>query len=720
MTKQLKIYLSASLEGLINSYSQVFFSKNKVFGTCLLLVSLFNIQAGLVGILCVLISQLLSFYLHNNTESIKSGLFSFNSLLVGIGIGSIYELNISSIFLVTVASIFSYLICHWFSNSSSVKSVPFLSIPFLIVMWIIILSSSKFSFIRFQQEYSNTLFDHFPVLFEQTTNFILHLPFPNFLLLYFRSLAAIFFQYNDLAGVVIAIGLLYFSRIASVMSFIGFLIGYLFYYQFQGDFTDLIYSYIGFNFILTAIALGGFYFVPSRKNLVLLILSIPITALLVSSLTSLFIWLQLPLYSLPFNITVLLLLSSISKSNYFNRFKLINFQSYSPETNYYKSQVLEKTKEDKSPIPIYLPILGIWRVSQGHNSKITHQENWKHAWDFDIVNEKDETFQGKGKELEDFLCYNMPIISPADGYVVKIANGYKDNKIGKVDLKNNWGNTMIIKHGEFLFSKLSHLKKDSFKVAEGDFIKKGTLIAKCGNSGRSPEPHLHFQLQASKYLGASTINYPIHLFENIIDEKSITNSKLIPKESSKVKNTPINKALKNAFTFMPGDIINIKENQTCQTWKVYVNALNKSYMFCEKTNSYAYFNINNSAFEFFDFVGNENSVLYSFYLAARFIPFYSLPNQKEVNPIPVKSLMPRPIRLIQELLAPFYTFTSANHSVKSSLENKNGKVTFEVSCKCLVLNRIFKESNFKVSVNHDNIERFEFELNDKKITACVN
>jgi murein DD-endopeptidase MepM/ murein hydrolase activator NlpD len=60
---------------------------------------------------------------------------------------------------------------------------------------------------------------------------------------------------------------------------------------------------------------------------------------------------------------------------------------------------------------------------------------------------------------------------------------------------------------------MSHLKKGTFKVKSGDFVKQGDLLAACGNSGRSPEPHLHFQVQVAPYLGSKTIDYPFAYFE---------------------------------------------------------------------------------------------------------------------------------------------------------------------------------------------------------------
>jgi murein DD-endopeptidase MepM/ murein hydrolase activator NlpD len=402
------------------------------------------------------------------------------------------------------------------------------------------------------------------------------------------------------------------------------------------------------------------------------------------------------------------------------RIKKVRIQSYSPETNYFKNQIIESPNFASYATPIYLPILGEWRVSQGHNGKITHQSDWKHAWDFDIINENKQTFNGKGTELKDFLCYNMPVVAPADGYVVKIENGHKDNKIGSVNLKHNWGNSIIIKHGDFLYSNLSHLKKNSFKVSEGDFIKKGELIAKCGNSGRSPEPHLHFQLQAMSQIGSSTINYPIQLFDTIINNKVTTNYKNIPKESSIVKNTIINNTIKKAFTFMTGDSIKIMLGQKEQFWKVNVNTQNQHYIYCEESRSYTYFKISDSAIHFYDFVGNKKSLLHSFYQAALHIPFYQLPNHPIYNSIPVDSFCPGWVKIIQEILAPFGTFTKANQTIESKIDNKNGKTIFEAKYKCYLINKPIKETTLNIVIEKDNIESFSFIVNNKKIIACVN
>jgi murein DD-endopeptidase MepM/ murein hydrolase activator NlpD len=109
------------------------------------------------------------------------------------------------------------------------------------------------------------------------------------------------------------------------------------------------------------------------------------------------------------------------------------------------------------------------------------------------MDEMGHTFRNSGEELTDYYCYNKPVLAPADGWIEDFTDGIEDNPIGEVNLEQNWGNTLVIRHADHLYSSVSHLKKDSIKVSRGDFVKKGDIIAFCGSSGRSPVPHLHFQ-----------------------------------------------------------------------------------------------------------------------------------------------------------------------------------------------------------------------------------
>lgn len=158
-----------------------------------------------------------------------------------------------------------------------------------------------------------------------------------------------------------------------------------------------------------------------------------------------------------------------------------------------------------------LPFTGKWTVFNGGvNKELSH--SWgmgsqRYAYDFvmiDLEYYKDEgkRFPGDNKSLHSYTCYGKDIIAPADGVIVKVSNKHKDSRTdGKKAYCDTWdlrGNFIVIKHADYEYSMSAHLAPGSITVRVGDSVKQGEVIAKCGNSGNTSEPHLHFQLQSSK------------------------------------------------------------------------------------------------------------------------------------------------------------------------------------------------------------------------------
>ncbi|WP_291054141.1 M23 family metallopeptidase [Hyphomonas sp.] len=75
-----------------------------------------------------------------------------------------------------------------------------------------------------------------------------------------------------------------------------------------------------------------------------------------------------------------------------------------------------------------------------------------------------------------------PVIAPADGIVT----------LADPDLYYE-GGTIFLDHGHGLLSVFMHLS--AVDVAAGDEVKRGDLIAKTGNTGRSTGPHLHWAVK---------------------------------------------------------------------------------------------------------------------------------------------------------------------------------------------------------------------------------
>lgn len=154
-----------------------------------------------------------------------------------------------------------------------------------------------------------------------------------------------------------------------------------------------------------------------------------------------------------------------------------------------------------------MPIKGEWFVFWGGTNEFINYhyvyENQRYA--YDLIQVKDNTsYKETRLRNENFYAFNQEILSPATGKVVKVIDGLKDNTPGEMDADNPAGNFVIIEHEYKEYSMLAHLKKDSIKVREGDNVTEGQCIGRCGNSGNSSEPHLHFQVMDSSDLYKGT------------------------------------------------------------------------------------------------------------------------------------------------------------------------------------------------------------------------
>ena len=118
-------------ESILSSYSQIFFTENKILGAILLLVSFIDWWVGLCGLIAVVTSVALAELFGYSIITIKKGLFSFNSLLVGLGVGTYFLPGLNVVLLVLVGSAIAFFSSVFLMNILAKYGLPFLSIPFL-------------------------------------------------------------------------------------------------------------------------------------------------------------------------------------------------------------------------------------------------------------------------------------------------------------------------------------------------------------------------------------------------------------------------------------------------------------------------------------------------------------------------------------------------------------------------------------------------------------
>ena len=705
-----KKQLNTGLLSLLNSYSQIFFSTNKVFGLILLLVSFFDIYAGLAGLLSVLVSLVLAKTLGYNLHNIKNGLYGFNSLLVGLGLGLTYTPGWETLVIVVFASITTLLITVALEGLLGKYGLPFLSLPFLAGMWMMILAGRDLSALGLSERgiYTvNELYQVGGLWLTDLYKWFEGLEKPFYVETYFLSLGAIFFQYNILAGALIALGLLIHSRIAFMLSLLGFTTAFVFYKALGADITQYGYTYIGFNYILTAIAVGGHFLYPNKYSFMSVVLLLPIVVLLTLSSSRFFAPYQLPIFSLPFNIVVILFLYFLKlRVNRQQYLKEIITQWNNPEKNLYFFDLAEKRFRWLSFFPVSLPFMGKWTVSQGENGEYTHQGDWRYAWDFVVTDHDGKQFKGNGDFVEDYYCYDKNVIAPAPGVVVDVVDGIDDNRVGKVNLLQNWGNSIVIKHTEYLYSQLSHLKKGTFKVKKGDYVQPGDMLARCGNSGRSPYPHLHFQLQSTPYVGSPTLDYPIDHFIKHNPKSFELHSYEKPLLNDQVSKIKVHELLKEAFNFIPGEKVTYSFNGQTETWEVFTDYYNQTYLYCKKTGSLAYLYNDGYVHYFKSFTGDQNSGLYLFFSALYQIPlgYYDRMQIKDI--FPPNYVDQKMYKIINDFMAPFYPALRSEYLLLyKEIDNElmPDEIVLHSELSYYFLNRRIQKDTFEIRVSRKGV-----------------
>ncbi len=456
-------------------------------GGLLFAVGLLHPRLALAGMVCVAAAYAVATLLHQSQSFLANPAHIYNPLLVGFSVGALYTLSVPSIFLSAAAGGLTYIVTAVLSHRFAAGlNLPVLSLPFVVVSSVVYLASGSFGQL-------GTVGAHLSIV---------DIPLlPHALAAFFRAFGSLLFMPYVAVGLVITLLLLRSSRILFFLACIGFFVGTQLTHWF-GSAHPALGDPNGFNYMLVAMAIGGIYLVPSWQSLVIAVVGVVICWLVMAAVVVLGSVYALPVFTLPFVLVTLVLVYLLQITQY--RLRPTLFKSSPEETLDYYLQTRARFTDQ---IPIRPPFSGRWTVWQGFDGKWTHQGAWKYAYDFVITDDNGATFTEDGARLHNYFCYQKAVLSPVAGYVVSVVTHFPDNPIGTVDTVNNWGNLIILRDIQGHFVLICHLSPSSIMVKEGDWVDYDAYLGLCGNSGYSPQPHVHIQVQASAAYGAPTLPY---------------------------------------------------------------------------------------------------------------------------------------------------------------------------------------------------------------------
>lgn len=480
-----------NLETLGRAYAAILFSRRRLSGALFFGATLAFPNIGLSGLLAALVAFFTASLLR--LPNVTSGLHIFNSLLVGLSLGAVYKLDPYLALLVCISAVFAVFATTVTANVLwRLGALPALSVPFVVVAVAAALAAKGYGNLELylapyqpREVWFGSILDRF-----------------------FESLGAVYFSVHPAAGLLLFLGVLWQSRYAAWLIVCGYFVGRLVFNLLSGSPYGGLADWNAFNYALTAVALGGIFCVPSLSAFALAMVGAACAAFLTASMQSLFLLHQIPVMAIPFLLTTITFLYGLSLRGNPGKPWLVLANPDTPEVNYERARLAHARSGGLNSVPLHAPFFGAWSVYQGFQGAHTHQNQWQHALDFFVV-QNGRSFRGEGSALTDYFCFALPVISPAYGHVVRIRHDVPDNIPGEVNVKQNWGNFVLMRLENGQHVLLAHLLEGSIKVKEGDYVFPGTPLGACGNSGRSPQPHLHMQLQIDARLGSPTV--PFHL-----------------------------------------------------------------------------------------------------------------------------------------------------------------------------------------------------------------
>jgi len=669
------------IKSFLRAYSSLLFLDNIYVGALLVIISFLNYSVAISGIVAIISATLFAHLVNIKDEYLLKGFYIYNSLLAGMGVGYLFMPSALSLLFVAILSIFTFLLSFMLNRVMGAYGIPILSLPFAIVTIFSYLAALKYS----------TLFSS---LLNKSVMFDVDLPLVISSLL--KAFGTIFFLPNNIAGIAIALILLYHSRVMFFVAISGFYFGILVHSLFLGSITQSLNDVYAFNYIITAIALCGVFLLPTIKNFFISMIAVIVTVILADAMSIFFNYYAITVFTIPFNITV---------TSFIFMLYLIGYKDF----NYYPQATPELSLSNylsnvyrfaSNKLKISLPFSGTWNVYQDFDGEWTHKGAWKYAYDF-VIKYENKTYKNQGHYLEDYYCFGESVLSPVDGYVIDCRHDLVDNYIGAVDKVNNWGNFIIIKTLSGHFVEISHLMQYSLTVKNGDYVKVNTIIGKCGNSGYSPQPHIHIQMQKFSMLGSATI--PFCFSEYIKDDEVIFNN--LPSLDENIKSIIVNQYFAEKLSFSLDEVYTYdryKDDKYVDTFsmKVKMNQYGEFY-FEDSSSNKLYFYSTSVQFYFYKYEGDTSYLKY-IYLAIPKVPLI-LANVSYIDYIPVDLVYTKTNKIIAQFLATInqkfyikkYSYRLNNNVLKSPL----GIVVFDQ------YNKGFKEikfENYILRINNEN------------------
>ncbi len=492
------------IAALPRTYAIIFYSTDLRFGWAMLALNLCVPWIGLAGLAGVLAAACLAWVLQVDRGWIRSGFALFNPLLacsamVLAGMLGGWAPGVI-VMLWAAAAVFSLLLTIGMQGwIGSRMGLSVQSLPAVIVVCLLHFTGVGSGGQQVVAQVASA------------TSQIDLLAMPDVLQGFFRAFAAMVFQSSAGAGILVYVALVFSSPLGAVMATLGYVAGAATLWMLGLPMGATGTTWCGFNFLLAGVALGAGYQVPNRASLLLAVVGGGMTALVAVALSVWMGWFGLGVGALPYNLVVLGVMAALRLLPRPIGLIVSPWTTLQPEGMARLMQISALRFPHYYQPAVFLPGAGERVVTQGFDGALTHRGWWRHALDFEVPGAAG-SWNADGAELRDFGIFETPVYCPVTGTVVAVENQVPDNPVGDNNPQANWGNFVMLRSDLGFHVMLAHFLQGSVAVSQGQRLRDGAFLGSCGNSGRSPVPHLHLHVQAGPLPGAATTPFVLKHF----------------------------------------------------------------------------------------------------------------------------------------------------------------------------------------------------------------
>lgn len=510
---------------LPRTYAVVFYSTDARFGWFLLLLGLLVPKVALAGLGGVIFAMMMAWVFGLDRGFIRSGFLLFNPLLscsalqlMADASGWSLPLTLALLAAASASSMLLTSALHgWVGARMGISPQ---SVPSVLVVMLLCHAGWSNGGLSSHSSWSQVDW----------------LMMPSFLRAFFRAFAAMVFQASDLTGILIYVAFVLISPLGGLTATVGYVAGAL-TLQVLGVTPDVVgSSWCGFNFLLAGVALGAGYHVTNKKSLGMAAIGGALTAVVAVGLSGLLGFVMLGPGALPYNLVVIGVVAALRLAVRPNGLIISPWTTLQPEGVARLMQINRIRFPHYYSTALFLPCAVETVVTQGFDGALTHRGAWCHALDLEAPGGAGSWDAGDGN-LHDFAIFGAAVYAPVDGTVVALENHIADNPTGQNNPQSNWGNHVILRTDAGAHVMLAHLMVESVAVEVGQRVMAGTCLGVCGNSGRSPVPHLHLHVQTGPWPGSPTAPFVLkhYVQRELGEQRSIYHLSGIPSESSMIR-----------------------------------------------------------------------------------------------------------------------------------------------------------------------------------------